>query len=531
MKNTEINSKTTEELIAENAELRSKKELLEQEKERLEREKEEMERRIAFLEKTVFGSKSEKKILKQENSAQMSLFDEAENECRMEEVKAEPETVTVPEHKRKKKRTRDEIMKELPVEEVVHTVEDTTCDICDGEMKDVGKEFVHDELVYIPAKLFRRRHFVQTVKCPCCGKNEEDDAASDDIIKEHFRKGHAPKLMIPGSFCSPELLAHIIYSKYSLAAPLYRQEQDFRQKGVILSRTTMANWIIRMSMKKAEPIYARMKEDLLKNTVIHGDETRVQVLHEENRRAKTKSQMWAFTNPETADYSIVLYKYSPTRHGSNAKNFLEDHAGYIVCDGFDGYNKLTKATRCSCWAHARRKFIEALPEDKSLWKTSVAAKAIEYIDKLFALEREYAGKDADGNRTGDPLPSDEKIRRRNTESKAVANEFFEWITTVEAGTGSLRRAVVYVSNERKYLLRFLEHPDIAISNNRAENAVRPFVIGRKNWLFCDSVKGANASAAWYSIICTAYQNGLNVEQYLVDMLKSDDLILPYKISE
>ena len=101
MKNTEINSKTTEELIAENAELRSKKELLEQEKERLEREKEEMERRIAFLEKTVFGSKSEKKILKQENSAQMSLFDEAENECRMEEVKAEPETVTVPEHKRK----------------------------------------------------------------------------------------------------------------------------------------------------------------------------------------------------------------------------------------------------------------------------------------------------------------------------------------------------------------------------------------------------------------------------------------------
>ncbi|MBQ1389695.1 MAG: IS66 family transposase, partial [Clostridia bacterium] len=353
MKNTEINSKTTEELIAENAALRS-------EKERLEREKEEMERRIAFLEKTVFGSKSEKKILKQENSAQMSLFDEAENECRMEEVKAEPETVTVPEHKRKKKRTRDEIMKELPEEEVVHEVDDTTCDICGGEMKAVGKEFVHDELVYVPAKIFRRRHFAQTVKCPCCGKNEEDDASSDDIIKEHFRKGHAPKLMIPGSFCSPELLAHIIYSKYSLAQPLYRQEQDFKQKGVILSRTTMANWIIRMSIKKAEPIYTHMKEDLLKYDVIHGDETRVQVLHEEDRRAKTKSQMWAFTNPETAEKSIVLYKYSPTRHGSNAKEFLEDHSGYIVCDGFDGYNKLTKATRCGCWAHARRKYIEAL---------------------------------------------------------------------------------------------------------------------------------------------------------------------------
>ena len=203
-----------------------------------------------------------------------------------------------------------------------------------------------------------------------------------------------------------------------------------------------------MSMKKAEPIYARMKEDLLKSKVIHGDETRVQVLHEENRRAKTKSQMWAFTNPETAENPIVMYKYSPTRHGSNAKEFLEDHSGYIVCDGFDGYNKLTKATRCGCWAHARRKYIEALPKDKSLWKTSVAAKAIEYIDKLFALEREYAGKDADGNRTGDPLPSEEKMRRRNTESKAVADEFFEWLTTVEAGTESLGKAVTYTINEK-----------------------------------------------------------------------------------
>ena len=182
MKNTEAISKTKEELIAEIDTLRS-------EKEKWEREKEEMERQIAFLKKTVFGSKSEKKILKQENSAQMSLFDEAENECRMEEVKAEPETVTVPEHKRKKKRTRDEIMKELPEEEVVHEVDDTACDICGSEMKPVGKEFVHDELVYIPAKLFRRRHFVQTVKCPCCGKNEEDDASSDDISFGAFPQG------------------------------------------------------------------------------------------------------------------------------------------------------------------------------------------------------------------------------------------------------------------------------------------------------------------------------------------------------
>lgn len=515
MKNTSVTDKTIEELVAENAALRS--------------EKERLEHQIEILQKTIFGSRSEKKVLKAEpaNDEQMSLFDEAETECKKEEIKEE--TITVPAHNRKKKRSRDTIMKDLAVEEVVHKVEDTVCDKCGSEMKPIGVEFLHDELVYVPAKMYRRRHSVETVKCPCCGKKGTEDEQSNKIIKEHFRKGHAPKLMIPGSFCSPELLAHIIYSKYSNAVPLYRQEMEFKQKGVILSRTTMANWIIRMSKEKAEEIYALMKEDLLKSEVVHADETRVQVLHEKNRKAKTKSFMWVFTNPSSEENEITLYRYSPTRHGSNANEFLGDYSGYIVCDGYDGYNRVTKAIRCGCWVHARRKFIDSLPKDKALYKTSAAAKAVEYINKLFALEREYEGKNADGKIVGAALSSDEKMKQRNTKSKAVAEEFFEWITTVDsASEAQLNKAVRYVLNEKKYLMKFLDNPKIDISNNRAENAVRPFVIGRKNWLFSDSTKGADASAAWYSIIYTAYQNGLNVEQYLTELFKSDTLLLPYK---
>jgi transposase len=519
MTTTKMTEKTIEELLTEIAELRS--------------EKERLEHQIEILQKTIFGSRSEKKVLKteSENDAQMSLFDEAETECKKEEIKEEvtEETITVPEHTRKKKRGRDMIMKDLPVEEVVHKVEDRVCNKCGTEMKPIGVEFLHDELVYVPAKMYRRRHSVETVKCPCCGKKENEDEQNEKNNKEQFRKGNAPKMMIPGSFCSPELLAHIIYSKYSNAVPLYRQEMEFKQKGVILSRTTMANWIIRMSAEKAEKIYALMKEDLLKSEVIHADETRVQVLHEKDRKAKTKSFMWVFTNPSTDQNEITLYKYSPTRHGANANEFLGEYSGYIVCDGYDGYNRVTKAIRCGCWVHARRKFIDSLPKDKALYKTSAAAKAVEYINRLFALEREYEGKNSDGKIVGVALSSDEKMKQRKTRSKAVADEFFEWIITVDSTSDTqLNKAIRYVINEKKYLMRFLENPNVDISNNRAENAVRPFVIGRKNWLFSDSTKGVDASAAWYSIIYTAYQNGLNVEQYLTELFESDTLILPYK---
>ena len=239
--------RTFEELAAENEALKA--------------ENERLQHQVDILQKAVFGPKSEKRVLadSSSDSEQLCLFNEAETEARREET----ESVTVPEHKRKKKRSRAEIIGDLPVEEVVHEVEDKTCDICGSEMKTVGKEFVHDELVYVPSRLYLRKHYVEVVRCVGCGTDESRDAEHEDIEKEHFRKGTAPALLIPISFCSPELLSHIIYEKYCNAMPLYRQEQDFKARGVELSRTTMASWIIRIAEERVKPVYERMKAELL----------------------------------------------------------------------------------------------------------------------------------------------------------------------------------------------------------------------------------------------------------------------------
>ena len=173
-----------------------------------------------------------------------------------------------------------------------------------------------------------------------------------------------------------------------------------------------------------------MKCDLLSGNIIHTDETVVQVLHEPGRKAKTQSRMWVYCTPACSGKYIVLYDYRRTRSGENAVRFLGNYNDYVVCDGFDGYNKLTKAKRCGCFAHVRRKFVEALPSDQKLWETSVAAKGVKRCDHLFALEREYDGKDKDGKRVHEPLPPEEKHRRRTEEVRPLLDEFFKWLATV-----------------------------------------------------------------------------------------------------
>ena len=503
--------RTIDEIAAENDVLRAEIERLQQQ--------------VDMLRKAAFGQRSEKKMLHNtENPEQLSLFNEAETEARREES----EEVTVPAHKRKKKRSRAEILKELPVEEVIHEVEDRICDKCGSEMKTVGKKFVHDELVYVPAKLFIRKHYVEVVKCTSCGKNESKDAELDDIEKEHFRKAKAPAMLIPRSFCSPELLAHVIYSKYINGMPLYRIEQDMKDHGVMLSRTTMANWIIKIAEEKAKTVYELMKAELLSGRIIHADETVVQVLHEPGRSAKTQSRMWVYCTPACSEKYLVLYDYCQTRGGYNAVSFLGNYDGYVVCDGYDGYNRLTQAKRCGCFAHVRRKFVEALPTDKELWEASVAAEGVKRCDRLFALEREYDGRDKDGKKVREPLSPEEKNRRRNEEVRPLLDDFFNWLMTVDPVSGSsLAKAVQYALNEKRYLYGFLADPGIEISNNRAENAIRPFVVGRKNWLFSDSPKGAEASAMLYSLLVSAKMNGLNAEEYLVKLFRSDVPVLSY----
>lgn len=459
--------------------------------------------------KQVYGQKSEKsEVILDNGSEQISLFDEAEQEADVHPKSVQ--TTEVKSHKRIK-RTRDEIMADLPVEEVLHTVEDKTCEKCGAEMAVIGKEKIRDELVYVPARLFLRRHIAEVVKCTVCGMDESRDADLPDIEPCTIRRAEVHAPMIQHSFCTPELLAHIVYEKYCKAVPLHRLEKEFAAKGVQLSRTTMANWIIMASAMWVRPVWEQMHRELVTSSVIHADETVVQVLNEPGNKNKTESRMWVYCNGKLNDHSNILFQYAPTRNGDNAVKFLGDYQRYLVCDGYDGYNKLKNAIRCGCWAHVRRKFVDALPSDKELLPTSMSAVGVEYCNKLFMLEREFEN-----------LSPEERYVQRQEKSKAVLDEFFAWVEKISVSGGTnLSKAVSYAKAERKYLYRFLESGEVLIDNNRAENAVRPFCIGRKNWLFSASVKGAEASAMMYSLSATACANGIDAEGYFVKLFRSE----------
>lgn len=474
----------------------------------LKNEVEILRQQLAFYKKMVHGQKSEKTETVMENTEQISLFDEAEEKA----TNIHPEReVVVEKHTRKAKRTHEEAFENLPIEEVIHEAENKTCDKCGEEMVVIGKEKIRDELVYVPARLFVRRHFAEVVKCTSCGKDESRDEKLPDIEACTIKQAFVPAPIIPHSYCSPELLAHIVYEKYCNAVPLERQAKDLAAKGVKIPTATLANWVIYAANVFLKPIYAKMKSELLEGTVIHADETVVQVLHEPGKKAKTDSRMWAYCSGKYEQHRNILFEYQPTRNGDHAKRFLGSFSGYLVCDGFDGYNKLDTVKRCGCFAHVRRKFVDALPLDEAAIETSVSAVGVEWCNKIFMLEREMEN-----------LTSEERAIKRQEQMKPALDGFFAWVETVNAAGGSkLAKAIQYAKNEKKYLYTFLEHPDAPIDNNRAENAIRPFCVGRKNWLFSTSTKGAEASAIIYSIAATACANGLNMEEYFASVFKEN----------
>jgi hypothetical protein len=250
-----------------------------------------------------------------------------------------------------------------------------------------------------------------------------------------------------------------------------------------------------------------MKRQLLACPVIHADESPVQVLNEPGRKVTSKSYMWVYRTGIYEPNAIVLYEYSPTRAGANAGKFLAGYEGALVADGYDGYNGVT-ATRCGCFAHVRRKFFEALPpkdKDGVFPPGSQSVIGLEYCNRLFAIETSLQDK-----------PSQFRNKIRQHCSQKIIDAFFAWLDTVNPSSGSkLSKAVGYARGERKYLCAFLDDPLVPISNNAAENAIRPFVIGRKNWLFSASQKGAKSSAAVYSIVETAKANGIKPYDYLL----------------
>ena len=334
-----------------------------------------------------------------------------------------------------------------------------------------------------------------------------------------FLHGLVPAPVLPHSLASASTVAWVIYQKYVNAVPLYRQEKDFTAQGIPLLRATMSEWVCWVAERWCLPILEEMHIQLLLSGIIHGDETVLQVLHEADRKATTDSRMWVYCNGKMNDRSIIIFEYQQTRGGVHPAKFLDGFTGFLICDGYDAYNAVKGANLCGCWTHTRRYFAEAMPKDKSAYNTSVAAKAVEFCNKIYHEEHLLAD-----------LTATERYEQRLVKIKPLLDAFFAWAEELQvSGKNKLVDAVRYTLNEKKYLYTFLEDGDVPIDNNRAENAIRPFTVGRKNWLFNNTERGAKCSALLYSIISTAQANGMDVEKYLTDLFSNPAgaILLPW----
>lgn len=445
-----------------------------------------------------FGSSSE-----QSKYDSLALFNEAE--IMADEKMPEPDLTEIQKHYRQKAKDRkDRLPADLPVEVVEHFLpeEKQSCSECGTKLHIMGKE-IHRELKIIPAQAMIIEHVNYVYACRNC----EVNACSVPIVKAPIDKP-----VIKGSFASAEAVAHIMTQKFANGLPLYRQEQDLHRMGIDLSRQTMSNWLLRCAEDWLEPIYEMLHQKLCAQSIIHADETVLQVLHEPGKTAQSKSYMWVYRTSGDADMSIVLFDYQPDRKGKRPLEFLKEFKGYLHTDGYGGYQILPEEiVTVGCWAHARRKFDEALkaiPEKDRKGSGAECGKA--YCDKLFAIERQLAA-----------CTIIERYKRRQELAKPVLDEFLSYLHTAKASTKSgFGRAVHYTINQWKHLERYLLDGRLEISNNRAERSVKPFVIGRKNFLFANMPRGAKASAIIFSIIETAKENGLNPYAYLTYIFKN-----------
>ena len=439
-----------------------------------------------------FGASSEKT-----NPDQLSVFNEAEKESRLE--KDEPTIEEITYKRKRKKGLNKKSFEDLPVEVIEYRLEeeDKVCPACNDPLHEMSKE-IRKELKVIPAQVKIVEHIRYVYACRAC----EKDNISTPIITAKM-----PNPVLPGSFVSPSLLAYIMNRKYSEAIPLYRQEQQFNNFGIDLSRQNLANWVIHGSNNWLQYIYDRLHENLLKETLLHADETTMQVLDEEGKKPTSNSYMWLYASGRDSK-QIFLYEYQASRASKHPKEFLKRFEGYLQTDGYPGYNEVSDVIQVGCFAHARRGFtdaLKALPKDSTITKTN-AQEGADFCNKLFKIEKVLTD-----------LSPEERYNKRLEQSKPVLEAFLYWLESKEKQVlpkSALGKAIKYCLNQWPKLSAFMLDGRIEISNNRAERAIKPFVIGRKNFLFSKSPKGARASAIVYSMIETAKANGLNPYYYL-----------------
>jgi len=458
------------------------------------------EEQFKLLRQRKFGSSSEKSLYDQLDLDGNTMCDEL--------VTTDPETAEEPlsedlkNYHRAKRTRKDGLPKNLPVEEVVCDLpeEEKICPDCNSEPEFMGNDY-REELVVIPAKVMLRKFVMPKYICRKCG-----------IEPANIIEAKAPNPVIKGSLASPESVAYVACQKFVMGVPLYRQEQEWQRKGVLLSRQTLANHLIKASEQWLTPIADELKRRLLNQTVAHADETIFQVLKEEHKTPQSKSYLWCYRTSGDTDEPVIFAEYKPDRKHKNPAEFLANFKGFLHTDGYEAYHKLpSDITVVGCWAHVRRKWDSALKAIASPDRDgTIELQGKRYCDKMFEIERSLAH-----------LSADERYEQRINVLKPLMDEFFEWITSVRTTPKSLLgRAVGYMLSQKEYLKNILLDGRLELSNNRAERTIKPFVICRKNFMFANTVRGAHAAAVIFSLVETAKETGVDPFEYLCYVFKT-----------
>ena len=469
----------------------------------LQAEKEDYKKKYLSLRKDLFGKKSEKISVA---AAQDHLFNEAE---KLNDEKEKSKTIKVKGHRRKRKPKRDSIPAHIERKEIRHDIENKTCTCCGKELKHIGDDLT-ERLNVIPERIYAEKHVYPKYRCSDAKCIRLEEGKSSEVIsapRNHFLKS---------AIVSATLLARIIIKKYLDSLPLYRQEGMFRRHDIQISRQSLANWVIQ-GYKNLEIMKEFFMEDLVTGKCILIDESVFQVLRENTASKNHKYYIWHMraSPPPSSDLGktapspgyVAYYEYQPSRSTAFLEDHFKNYKGSIVSDGWSSYNVLAKKLNLGhggCWAHARRKFYKAWDQDED---NKDAQKFIALIGDLFKLE--------EINEEQEHINS---LKFRDKFILPVIDQIDLFMKKTEGdypGTSYLGEAISYTKRQWVKLTYFLQDENVPIHNNETENGIRPFVVGRKNWLFAVSPKGANASALWYSLIQTAIANDLNPEKYLI----------------
>ena len=440
---------------------------------------------LALLRRFRFGKRSE--IL---DSPQLNLLDDLIDED-VAAIETELETLAVVPSKAPSRQIpkRQALPAALPRTDIHHEPEGKHC-ACGCQMIRIGED-ISEKLDYQPGTFTVERHIRGKWACRQC---------------ETLVQAPVPPHVIDKGIPTTGLLAQVLVSKYADHLPLYRQEKIFARAGVMLSRSTLAEWIGRTGVE-LQPLVDALQKELLTHSVLHADETPVAMLMP-GKKQTHRAYVWAYASTRFAPIQGVVYEFRPTRSGQEVRAFLAGWRGKLVCDDFSGYKASFNlgVIEIGCMAHARRKFHELHIANKS----QIAHQALNYMARLYEIEREIIH-----------LSVEERVAQRQKNAKPILDDLHQWLMAqrqlIASGTATAK-AMDYSLKRWAALTRYLDDGDVPIDNNWVENQIRPWALGRSNWLFAGSLRSGQRAAAIMSLIQSAKLNGLDPYAYLKDVL-------------